>query len=137
MCVIGSRVSALLDFFWGIGSAKDLWLKKLSFSLAPKMPATDPPRRGYNAAGGCSIAEEAFMRTIVLVAATLAALPFASIHAHADGPWCASYTKGSTNCGFYSYAQCLANVTGIGGYCSRNPAFLSSGRDARPRPRDY
>jgi hypothetical protein len=63
------------------------------------------------------------MRTIVIAAAALAALPFTSMHALADGAWCANYTKGATNCGFHSYAQCLADVSGIGGYCAPNPAL--------------
>jgi hypothetical protein len=63
------------------------------------------------------------MRTIVVVAAALGALSLTSIHARADGAWCAYYTKGATNCGFHSYAQCLATVSGIGGSCAPNPAF--------------
>lgn len=63
------------------------------------------------------------MRTVIIVAAALAALPLTSIHARADGAWCAYYTKGATNCGFHSYAQCLADVSGIGGSCAPNPAF--------------
>jgi tetratricopeptide (TPR) repeat protein len=35
-------------------------------------------------------------------------------------PWCAAYRNGSTNCGFYTYDQCMASVSGIGGYCNRN-----------------
>jgi hypothetical protein len=34
-----------------------------------------------------SPAQEVFMRTIVLMAAMLAALPLTSIRAHADGAW--------------------------------------------------
>ncbi len=42
-------------------------------------------------------------------------------------PWCSVYggaLGGSQNCGFYSYQQCMANVSGIGGFCQRN-AFES------------
>jgi hypothetical protein len=40
-------------------------------------------------------------------------------------PWCAQYgTRDSfTNCGFVTYAQCRAAVSGNGGYCQRNPMF--------------
>ncbi len=62
------------------------------------------------------------MRTIVIVAATLAALPLTSIHARADGAWCAYYTKGATNCGFHSYAQCMADVTGIRRFLRPQPS---------------
>lgn len=35
-------------------------------------------------------------------------------------PWCAAYRNGSNNCGFYTYEQCLAAVSGVGGFCNRN-----------------
>ncbi|HEY6994398.1 MAG TPA: DUF3551 domain-containing protein [Xanthobacteraceae bacterium] len=63
------------------------------------------------------------MRTIVVVATALGALSLTSIQALADGAWCAYYTKGATNCGFHSYAQCAADVSGIGGSCAPNPGF--------------
>jgi hypothetical protein len=60
------------------------------------------------------------MRMIVLAAAVVA-LSLTGTDALADGPWCARYTNGGgNNCGFYSYEQCLATVTGIGGYCAHN-----------------
>ena len=34
--------------------------------------------------------------------------------------WCAVYSNGSTNCGFYTRRQCRADVSGVGGYCTRN-----------------
>jgi hypothetical protein len=40
-------------------------------------------------------------------------------------PWCANYGGrggGGTNCGFYSFAQCMAAVSGTGGFCTRNYA---------------
>jgi hypothetical protein len=80
-----------------------------------------------------TITEEAVMRTIVLVAATITVLAFTSIDARADGPWCAYDVRGGTNCGFYSYAQCMANISGIGGTCARNPAFQGNARGRRQR----
>ncbi len=71
------------------------------------------------------------MRTIVLVAAAVAVLPLTSIDARADGPWCAYDAKGGTNCGFHSYAQCMANISGIGGNCAPNPAFQTNSRGKR------
>jgi len=35
--------------------------------------------------------------------------------------WCASYRNGGNNCGFYTYDQCMAAVSGIGGFCNRSP----------------
>ena len=35
-------------------------------------------------------------------------------------PWCAIYAKdGDTHCFFTSYEQCMATVSGIGGFCQR------------------
>jgi hypothetical protein len=69
------------------------------------------------------------MRRLALVAAIASVLPFTSIDARAQyAPWCAYYSLGGTNCGFHSYAQCQASVSGIGGSCSPNPA---SGRRSR------
>jgi hypothetical protein len=71
------------------------------------------------------------MRKIALAMtalATLAALPLTTVAARADGPWCAYYYKGGTNCGFYSYQQCLDTISGIGGSCARNPGYGGKGR---------
>jgi hypothetical protein len=57
--------------------------------------------------------------------------------ADTEYPWCAQYRNaiGATNCGFVTYQQCLATISGIGGMCYRNPAYPD--RPARSRkPRD-
>jgi hypothetical protein len=68
------------------------------------------------------------MRRLVLVAATLTALPLTSIDARAAGSWCAYDNDGGTNCGFYSYAQCMADISGIGGTCGPNPNYQGNVR---------
>jgi len=37
-------------------------------------------------------------------------------------PWCAHYGTpyDDTSCGFTSFEQCMASVSGIGGFCERN-----------------
>jgi hypothetical protein len=47
--------------------------------------------------------------------------------AHADGPWCAYYSAPfyATNCGFHTYEQCLATVSGVGGYCQPNTMYVA------------
>jgi hypothetical protein len=49
-------------------------------------------------------------------------------------PWCAQYSGralgGAQNCGFVSFAQCMATVSGIGGFCVRNTMY-------QPRPQRY
>ncbi|MFA6265179.1 MAG: DUF3551 domain-containing protein [Pseudolabrys sp.] len=42
-------------------------------------------------------------------------------------PWCAIYSEasvGATNCGFSTLAQCRATISGIGGGCAENPAYV-------------
>src|SRR5215472_19380733 len=49
--------------------------------------------------------------------------------AHAQNyPWCAYYSGrgfgGATNCGFTSFQQCMATVSGIGGFCQLNNMYV-------------
>ena len=41
--------------------------------------------------------------------------------AEAGVAFCARYTDGGTNCGFYSFRQCLAAISGVGGFCHVAP----------------
>jgi hypothetical protein len=41
---------------------------------------------------------------------------------------------GSTNCGFYSWGQCMATISGIGGYCALNQFEVQPRGERR---RDY
>ena len=60
-------------------------------------------------------------------------------------PWCAVYggsMSGSSNCGFKTWQQCMATVSGIGGSCEPNqfynPGPGKRGRSGKARPRaDY
>jgi hypothetical protein len=60
------------------------------------------------------------MRIIHLVAITFTALFLSTIGVRADGTWCAYYVL-HTSCGFHSFEQCQATVSGNGGFCTRNP----------------
>ena len=41
-----------------------------------------------------------------------------------DYPWCAEYANdNSRNCGFMTLAQRRATISGIGGWCVRNPLY--------------
>jgi hypothetical protein len=66
--------------------------------------------------------EETFMRRILPVAIAFAALSISNTGARADGTWCAHYGTGleGMNCGFYSFEQCRATVSGVGGFCQAN-----------------
>ena len=51
-----------------------------------------------------------------------------STHAEIYYPWCANYSGGESggggsNCGFSTYEQCMATVSGIGGFCDPNPFY--------------
>jgi hypothetical protein len=72
------------------------------------------------------------MRMIITAAVAFVALTMTGAAARADGPWCAYDIRGGTNCGFHSYAQCQAHLSGIGGYCAHNP-FYFGGRGRRYR----
>lgn len=45
--------------------------------------------------------------------------------AQAEGAWCADQggRNGYTNCGYYTYQQCRAAVSGVGGFCRQNTTF--------------
>jgi hypothetical protein len=73
------------------------------------------------------------MRAVVVLVAALVLLSFTNVDARADGAWCARDVKGGTNCGFHTYAQCKANISGIGGYCAPNPFYQRAGNGRRPR----
>jgi hypothetical protein len=79
------------------------------------------------------------MRAISLLAITFAALSLSTIGARADGTWCAHYGVPHTNCGFYSFQQCMAAISGNGGFCLPNPfsAYGSAGStyDSAREPR--
>ncbi len=51
---------------------------------------------------------------------------FATPAAAVEYPWCAQYGgsgNGGRNCGFSTYSQCRATVSGIGGFCERNQFY--------------
>jgi hypothetical protein len=56
---------------------------------------------------------------IAIVLGTAILLP-GSANAQA-AKWCAVYSNGAgTNCGFATYRQCQADISGVGGYCRLN-----------------
>lgn len=70
------------------------------------------------------------MRFLILCGALLAAISIdARLEARA-GSWCSFYDASTYNCGFNSYAQCLANISGVGGLCRPNffetPVYAST-----------
>ena len=81
------------------------------------------------------------MRSLAILAITATAL---SLTAHAtpaqarEYPWCARYDAWTMNCGFATFQQCLATISGVGGLCTPNPRAVAyndqRGRaDAKPK----
>ena len=71
---------------------------------------------------------------LMALAATCISAPPAQAQTY---PWCANYGDtdggGGSNCGFTTREQCMATISGIGGYCDPNPFYR---RDAeRPAPK--
>jgi Protein of unknown function (DUF3551) len=67
---------------------------------------------------GDDIMIRAVVTAAVLVASAML-VPLGSAHGQ-GGKWCAEYNYGeggATNCGFNSYQQCRAAISGIGGSC--------------------
>jgi hypothetical protein len=62
------------------------------------------------------------MRIVAAFAVTAATLSFTHA-ASAQGtyyPWCARYNAYTYNCGFKTWQQCQATVSGAGGICQEN-----------------
>ncbi|MEA3073736.1 MAG: hypothetical protein QOD29_5182 [Alphaproteobacteria bacterium] len=74
------------------------------------------------------------MRRLGLVTVLPSSRVLSSAEARADGPWCARYGTGleGSNCGFYSFEQCQAAISGNGGRCSQNLLY-GTDREARRR----
>jgi hypothetical protein len=73
---------------------------------------------------------------LCLMPVTLAAASWAQAQNY---PWCAQYSGrggGAMNCGFTSYAQCMATIQGAGGFCIQNNTYQPPpGPRSQPRRR--
>jgi len=74
------------------------------------------------------------LTVLALVAASAAPGPAAAAF---NLPWCAQYFDRSDirSCAFYTYQQCRATISGIGGFCIQNPWVQPLPPDARLAPR--
>lgn len=76
-----------------------------------------------------------FMQRLVIsgaAAAMLLLLPALPAEAR-EYPWCARYDWTTRNCGFVSFQQCLATISGIGGRCEPNPFYNPPPRSGKRR----
>jgi hypothetical protein len=73
--------------------------------------------------------QEAAMRHLIFALGFLVATAAISTPAKADGyRWCAQYSGlgGAKNCGFVTIEQCMATVSGMGGFCVPNQFYQPS-----------
>lgn len=70
-------------------------------------------------------------RTLIVFAMAMAGAAAVAAPAQAQNyPWCAQYggsTGSPTNCGFSTYRQCMADISGVGGFCVRNNTYRPQG----------
>jgi len=70
------------------------------------------------------------MRLLLFILGVFAAVVcFEKPAAAQNDRWCAYYDfafGGATNCGFSTFRQCLATVSGVGGSCGPNPQYQGS-----------
>ena len=76
---------------------------------------------------------------LFFLAAALAAWLLATTPSQAvEYPWCAEYgakAGGAIVCGFTTQEQCLASVSGVGGFCRRNYAYTEPAAPSARKPR--
>ncbi len=76
------------------------------------------------------------MRSIFFALSLIAATAAISTSALAqDYPWCANYSKGCMSCSFVTRDQCMADVSGIGGFCEPNPQYRAAATPVRQKAR--
>ena len=70
------------------------------------------------------------MRLLPVIMGVFAAVVCIENPAEAQNyPWCAYYNDQEgcfTNCGFVTFQQCLAALSGVGGSCGANPQYQGS-----------
>jgi hypothetical protein len=69
------------------------------------------------------------MRVLLLTLGILGSMfAFGSVAEAQNYPWCAEYgggdMGGGTNCGFTTFEQCMATLSGMGGFCNRNTQYV-------------
>ena len=76
---------------------------------------------------------------VKVIVAPLVMIPAVLTQTPASASWCAQYSggMGGESCGFSSFEQCQASVSGIGGFCRpsqyNNPGYASVGRVNKKR----
>ena len=82
------------------------------------------------------------MKALLFAATLIAAAGALASGAHAQNyPWCAVYGGGrgggGQNCGFSTFEQCMATLSGMGGFCNRNTQYVPPAGPHRRHRRHY
>jgi hypothetical protein len=71
------------------------------------------------------------MRTVAVLPIAVVAMLESSVTADA-GTWCATYRRGVENCGYSSFEQCRATVSGCRHFAGRIPSWGPRSGPAAP-----
>lgn len=71
------------------------------------------------------------MKAALFVAVAITLFPSMAAARAPEGPWCALLSNAIQDCHYFTHAQCLATVSGIGGMCVPNSVVI----DPRQRRR--
>jgi hypothetical protein len=135
--------------------ARKLELENASWKFAALKPpapgdeifaptANSQGRSGVILRGGKTLKRPAMGKPTSAILACIvfaAAMLTTAAPARAEEPyaWCAIYSGGrdggGTNCGFVTWAQCMATISGIGGICQENPDYPSPIKRPVKKPR--
>jgi hypothetical protein len=80
------------------------------------------------------------MRIVLFALAMFAATAGIDTSAQAQNyPWCAVLDMGDAayNCGFVNHEQCMATVSGVGGFCEMNTQYQPPATAMHPAPRPH
>jgi Protein of unknown function (DUF3551) len=78
----------------------------------------------------------ALIVSVAIAAMSALAQPAVAI----EYPWCAQYggeDGGGRNCGFTTIEQCMATISGMGGFCEHNLFYPGSAAEQPRRPRKH
>jgi hypothetical protein len=65
--------------------------------------------------------------SVAILTALAAVGALAAAQSPTSFPWCMKGAGGGTSCYFHSYQDCRATLSGLGGWCIRNPYYRRGG----------
>jgi hypothetical protein len=75
---------------------------------------------------------------LIATALSLGAFGTAAQAQNTRYPWCAVSAQDNVelaDCTYSTFQQCLATISGLGGFCRENPRYVGGPMDDRPPPR--